>query len=86
MQISFHNYLARNRNILTFLNIYYLYSIQLYKLNFIFSYYPPDSPGYNTEMFEKSVKDYTYPNGKIWKDLFQSGKYTDPSRVHKRLF
>ena len=51
-----------------------------------FSYYPPDSPGYNTEMFEKSVKDYTYPNGKIWKDLFQSGKYTDPSRVQKRLF
>ena len=50
-----------------------------------FRYFPPSSPGYNTEMFEESVKDYTYPSGKVWKSLFKSGKYKDPSRIHKRL-
>jgi hypothetical protein len=48
-------------------------------------YYPPSKPGYSTEMKEESVVDYQYPSGKIWQDLFQSGKYHDPSLVHKRL-
>ena len=42
--------------------------------------------GYSTEMKEESVRDFEYPNGKIWKDLFQSGKYHDPSLAHKRLW
>ena len=52
---------------------------------YFFRYFPPSSPGYNTEMFEESVKDYTYPSGKVWKSLFKSGKYKDPSRIDKRL-
>ena len=48
-------------------------------------YYPPTQPGYSTEMFPESVLSFTYPNGEIWKDLFSSGRYKDPSRIHKRL-
>ena len=48
-------------------------------------YYPPTDPGYSTEMFPESVDKFSYPNGEIWKDLFSSGKYQDPSRIHKRL-
>ena len=48
-------------------------------------YYPPTDFGYSTEMYPKSVEDFSYPDGKVWKELFQSGKYVDPSRVHKRL-
>ncbi len=43
------------------------------------------APGYSTEMVAESVEDYEYPNGKIWKELFESGKYNDPSLKHKRL-
>ena len=48
-------------------------------------YFPPMAPGYSSEMVENSVKDHSYPKGKVWKDLFESGKYKDPSLVHKRL-
>lgn len=47
-------------------------------------YYPPKDPGYSTEMLAESVIDYAYPNGKIWQDLFSSGKYRDPSLEQKR--
>jgi L-fuconate dehydratase len=50
-----------------------------------FRYYPPLNPGYSTEMKEESVMDYEYPVGKIWQELFASGKYHDPSMAHKRL-
>ena len=49
------------------------------------NYFPPMAPGYSSEMLESSVKDHSYPKGKVWKGLFESGKYKDPSLVHKRL-
>ena len=48
-------------------------------------YFPPVASGYSTEMYPKSVTDYAYPNGNAWKELMASGKYSDPSRKHKRL-
>ena len=27
---------------------------------------PPKKPGYSITMKEDSIKDYSYPNGKIW--------------------
>jgi hypothetical protein len=51
-----------------------------------FSYYPPLAPGYGTKAKEKSLDDYQYPNGKVWKPLFETGKYVDPSLKHKKLY
>jgi len=48
-------------------------------------YYPPEAPGYSTEAHEDNVRDHEYPHGRVWKDLFQSGRYSDPSLKHKRL-
>ena len=50
-----------------------------------FSYFPPTSPGYGTEAKESSLNDYEYPNGPVWKELFGSGKYVDPSLKQKKL-
>ena len=30
------------------------------------AYMPPKKPGYSITMKEDSIKDYSYPNGKIW--------------------
>jgi len=32
------------------------------------NYMPPEDIGYSIEMKQKSVKDFTYPNGEYWKD------------------
>ena len=32
------------------------------------AYMPPKSPGYSITMYKKSLQDYEYPNGIIWKD------------------
>ena len=32
------------------------------------AYMPPKKPGYSIEMYPKSLTDYTYPTGKIWKE------------------
>jgi len=48
-------------------------------------YYPPQDPGYSTEAYEDNIAEHEYPNGKVWKELFEAGKYSDPSHKHKRL-
>lgn len=45
----------------------------------------PTSPGYSTYFLEDSVKDFLYPSGRVWKELFSSGKYRDPSIEGKLL-
>ena len=30
------------------------------------AYMPPKKPGYSITMKEGSIRDYSYPNGKIW--------------------
>ena len=55
-------------------------------LHIHFSYFPPIAAGYGTEAKETSLNDYEYPNGKIWKPLFESGKYVDPSLKCKKLY
>ncbi len=32
------------------------------------AYMPPSRPGYSIEMKQESLKDYSFPDGKIWKD------------------
>src|SRR5699024_7911799 len=32
-------------------------------------YMPPQAPGFSIEIKEKSVEEYTYPDGKVWQDL-----------------
>jgi len=49
-------------------------------------YFPPIAAGYGTEAKEDSLNDYEYPNGKIWKPLFETGKYVDPSLKCKKLY
>lgn len=49
-------------------------------------YFPPMDPGYSTEMLPESVTDFSYPSGKVWQDLFSTGKYNDPSLKQKRNF
>ena len=50
------------------------------------SYFPPIAPGYGTEAKEESLSDYEYPMGRIWKPLFESGEYVDPSLKCKKLY
>lgn len=42
------------------------------------AYHPPSAPGYNTEMFESTLKDHEFPVGKVWQDLIKQGKHYDP--------
>ena len=56
---------------------------QLY--GWIFSYFPPLAPGYGTEANNTSLEDYEYPNGRIWKPLFETGRYVDPSLKQKKF-
>ena len=56
----------------------------IYLLNSYFSYYPPLAPGYGTEAIEKSLEDYEYPNGRVWKPLIETGRYIDPSLKCKK--
>ncbi|KAF6199129.1 hypothetical protein GE061_007154 [Apolygus lucorum] len=42
------------------------------------AYIPPLAPGYNTEMFEATLKDNEYPMGKVWQELIKQGKHYDP--------
>jgi L-fuconate dehydratase len=49
-------------------------------------FFPPTEPGYSTEFLEETVEKYLYPDGKVWKELFATGRFKDPSRIHKRLF
>lgn len=35
------------------------------------AYMPPKKPGYSIEMKPESLRDYKYPNGKIWQEIFQ---------------
>ncbi|KAK2140065.1 hypothetical protein LSH36_1496g00005 [Paralvinella palmiformis] len=39
-------------------------------------YLAPQMPGYSIQMKESSVQDYEYPNGRMWKELLTSGRYT----------
>lgn len=48
-------------------------------------YYPPEDSGYSTEANEDNITDHEYPNGRVWKELFRCGKYSDPSLKYKRL-
>ncbi len=37
-------------------------------------------PGYSVEMWEKSLLDYEYPFGPVWKGLFREGKFREIAR------
>ena len=37
-------------------------------------YMPPTKPGYSAEMHPQSIADYTFPTGKVWRELKSSGK------------
>lgn len=37
-------------------------------------YMPPHMPGYSVEMKPESLRDYEYPVGPVWQELFASGK------------
>ncbi|XP_071953997.1 mitochondrial enolase superfamily member 1-like isoform X1 [Antedon mediterranea] len=39
------------------------------------NYLPPKEPGYSSELTAKCIEEYEYPNGKVWAELFQSGKF-----------
>lgn len=43
-------------------------------------YIAPRVPGYSVEMWEKSLQDYEYPYGPVWKELFKEGRYRDPEK------
>lgn len=34
-------------------------------------YMPPTSPGYSTKFTEDSIKNYSYPNGEKWKNMYK---------------
>ncbi|KAI8501118.1 Mitochondrial enolase super member 1 [Branchiostoma belcheri] len=42
------------------------------------SYVLPKAAGYSTEMKPESIRDYQYPNGAVWQQLFKEGKFTAP--------
>ncbi|XP_078691349.1 mitochondrial enolase superfamily member 1-like [Branchiostoma floridae x Branchiostoma belcheri] len=42
------------------------------------SYVLPKAEGYSTEMKPESIRDYQYPNGAVWQQLFKEGKFTAP--------
>jgi len=48
-------------------------------------YVTPSLPGYSTKFKQESVEDYLYPTGRVWTELFKSGKYKDPSLEKKTL-
>jgi len=48
-------------------------------------YVIPDTPGYSTKFKAESVEDYLYPDGRVWRQLFTEGRYTDPSLAEKQL-
>ncbi len=48
-------------------------------------YFPPTDAGYSTEMVEDSAVRYLYPDGKVWRRLFNDETYWDPSLEQKRL-
>ncbi|XP_043588981.1 mitochondrial enolase superfamily member 1-like isoform X2 [Bombus pyrosoma] len=39
------------------------------------SYMPPMSPGYSTKLNEECIKNYSYPNGEKWKDMYEQGLF-----------
>lgn len=41
-------------------------------------YMPPEKAGYSTEMKSSSLRDYSYPDGKAWQELFASGQIKRP--------
>ncbi|GFY70418.1 mitochondrial enolase superfamily member 1, partial [Trichonephila inaurata madagascariensis] len=41
-------------------------------------YMLPLRPGYSTKMKDKTIEDYQYPDGNVWKEMFQEGKFTKP--------
>lgn len=34
-------------------------------------YMPPTNPGYSTKFTEDSIKNYSYPNGEKWKNIYK---------------
>jgi L-fuconate dehydratase len=36
------------------------------------AYIPPERPGYSIEIIKSSLTDYTYPTGKVWKDILNN--------------
>jgi L-fuconate dehydratase len=35
-------------------------------------YLLPAKPGYSIEMFPETLRDYSYPDGRVWKDLHET--------------
>ncbi|OAD57269.1 Mitochondrial enolase superfamily member 1 [Eufriesea mexicana] len=38
-------------------------------------YMPPTSPGYSTKFNKDSIKNYSYPDGEKWKDMYEEGLF-----------
>nr|XP_042902398.1 mitochondrial enolase superfamily member 1 isoform X2 [Parasteatoda tepidariorum] len=38
-------------------------------------YMLPETPGYSSKMKEQSIENFEYPNGKVWKELFEEGVF-----------
>jgi len=47
-------------------------------------YVTPLDAGYSTEFGEESLADHLYPTGRVWRELFSSGRYKDPSLAQKK--
>jgi len=48
-------------------------------------YEVPLSSGYSTKLKDQFRNDYVYPTGNVWRELFSTGKYQDPSFAKKLL-
>ena len=38
-------------------------------------YMPPISPGYSTKFNENCIKNYSYPNGEKWRNMYEQGLF-----------
>jgi len=48
-------------------------------------YQIPLEPGYSSQFKETVRREYIYPTGTVWKELFSRGEYKDPSLAKKKL-
>jgi len=48
-------------------------------------YNVPKAPGYSTKFKDEYRRDHQYPTGAVWKKLFSSNQYCDPSLAKKNM-